>query len=395
MIYLDNNATTMPDPAVREAMLPFLAEAAYANPSSTHRFGQEARQAVEEARRKLALLLACDPKDILFTSGGTESDNAGLWGLLLARGWTPGNPAARRAVITSSVEHSAIREPLAALNKLGVETIRINVDQSGALDMNQLAQTLSARTQEIALVSIMWANNETGILFDIPAIGALCRENGVLFHCDAVQAFGKVPLHVDRDQIDLMSLSAHKMYGPKGIGALYVRRRKPAAPLTAQIDGGGHESGFRSGTLNVPAIVGFGEACRLSALEMEIESARLGTLRDRLLALLKAGLEGVTVNGTMQQRLPNNLNVTFAGVDAESLLIALPDIALSTGSACTSATVEPSHVLQALGMDRRHAQSSVRFGLGRFNTAEEIDQAAALIIQAGNRIRSLGLTGWE
>jgi len=389
MIYLDNNATTMPDPAVREAMLPFLAEAAYANPSSTHRFGQEARQAVEEARRKLALLLACDPKDILFTSGGTESDNAGLWGLLLARGWTPGNPAARRAVITSSVEHSAIREPLAALNKLGVETIRINVDQSGALDMNQLAQTLSARTQEIALVSIMWANNETGILFDIPAIGALCRQYAIPFHVDAVQAAGKIPIHFRDLPVDLLSISAHKYHGPKGTGALIIRRGTRWHPF---IRGGPQERDRRGGTENVPGIVGMGVAAELAAKSLADgqTTPRITALRDRLEKTILSTIEDTHRIGDPAARVPNTTNIAFAGLEAEAILLLLSeqDICASAGAACSSGSLEPSPVIQAMGINDRIGHGAVRFSLSRFTTESEIEETLAILPQVISRLRA-------
>jgi cysteine desulfurase len=382
MVYLDNHSTTPVDPRVLEAMLPYFGPRFGNAASRGHRFGWEAEKAVELARRRIAELAGATPREIVFTSGATESDNLAIKGAMEA-GRRKGNH-----IVTMATEHKAVLDSVKHLEQQGCRVTILSPMADGLLDLAALRAALRPDT---VLASVMYANNEIGTVQPVPEIGAICRERGVLFHCDAVQAFGKIPVDVDRDRIDLMSLSAHKMYGPKGVGALYVRRRNPRAPLVAQIDGGGHESGMRSGTLNVPAIVGFGEACLLCAREMDAEGARLGALRDRLMALLEAGLDGVTVNGTMQPRLPGNLNVTFDGVDAESLLIALPDVALSTGAACTSATVEPSHVLQALGMDRRKAQSSVRFGLGRFNTAEEVEQAAGQVIEAVRRIRKLGL----
>ena len=385
MVYLDNHSTTPVDPRVLEAMLPYFGPKFGNAASRGHRFGWEAEKAVELARRRIAQLAGAPHREIVFTSGATESDNLAIKGAMEA-GRRRGNH-----IVTMATEHKAVLDTVKHLERQGCQATILPPRPDGLLDLDTLRAALRPET---VLVSVMYANNEIGTIQPVAEIGALCRERGVLFHCDAVQAFGKIPVDVDRDQIDLMSLSAHKMYGPKGIGALYVRRRKPGVPLAAQMDGGGHESGMRSGTLNVPAIVGFGEACVLCQREMESQAASMGVLRDRLLALLRAGLDGVTVNGTMQSRLAGNLNVTFDGVDAESLLIALPEVALSTGSACTSATVEPSHVLQALGMDRRRAQSSVRFGLGRFNTEAEIELAAAQVVAAVRRIRSLGLTGW-
>ncbi|MDR3702798.1 MAG: aminotransferase class V-fold PLP-dependent enzyme [Candidatus Sulfopaludibacter sp.] len=385
MVYLDNHSTTPVDPRVLEAMLPYFGPRFGNAASRGHRFGWEAEKAVELARRRIAELAGAAPREIVFTSGATESDNLAIKGAMEA-GRRKGNH-----VVTMATEHKAVLDSVKHLERQGCQVAILPPMADGLLDLNALRAALRPET---VLVSVMYANNEIGTVQPVAEIGAICRETGVLFHCDAVQAFGKLPVDVDRDRIDLMSLSAHKMYGPKGVGALYVRKRNPRALLVAQIDGGGHESGMRSGTLNVPAIVGFGEACRLCAREMDADGARLAALRDRLRALLEAGLDGVTVNGTMQRRLPGNLNVTFEGVDAESLLIALPDVALSTGASCTSATVEPSHVLQALGMDRRQAQASVRFGLGRFNTGEEVEQAAGQVVEAVRRIRKLGLTGW-
>ena len=385
MVYLDNHSTTPVDPRVLDAMLPYFGPRFGNAASRGHRFGWEAEKAVELARRRISELAGATPREIIFTSGATESDN------LAIKGAMEGGRRKGNHLVTMATEHKAVLDSVRHLERQGCQVTILPPMPDGLLDLQALRVAVRPET---VLVSVMYANNEIGTVQPVAQIGALCRERGVLFHCDAVQAFGKIPLNVDRDQIDLMSLSAHKMYGPKGVGALYVRRRNPRALLVAQIDGGGHEAGMRSGTLNVPAIVGFGEACRLCAGEMDADASHLAALRDRLRALLEAAVDGVTVNGTMRHRLPGNLNVTFDGVDAESLLIALPDVALSTGAACTSATVEPSHVLLALGMDRRQAQSSVRFGLGRFNTAEEVEQAAAQVIEAVHKIRKLSLTGW-
>ena len=282
-----------------------------------------------------------------------------------------------------ATEHKAVLDPVRHLERSGFAATVLPPGRDGLLDLDRLRAAIRPET---LLVSVMYANNEIGVIQPIREIGALCREKGVLFHCDAAQAFGKIPLDVNADQIDLMSVSAHKMYGPKGVGVLYVRRRK--AQLTAQMDGGGHESGLRSGTLNVPAIVGFGEACALCEGEMADESVRLGALRDRLLERLESGLEAVTVNGSTKRRLAGNLNVSFAGVNAETLLLSLPEVALSTGSACSSAVAEPSHVLRALGIGADLARSSVRFGLGRFNTEEEIDLVARRIVESVRRLRA-------
>ena len=380
MVYLDNHATTPVDPRVLEAMLPYFGPKFGNAASKGHRYGWEAEKAVELARRRIAELAGAHPREIVFTSGATESDNLALKGAM---------QAARKKgnhLVTLATEHKAVLDTARRLEREGCQATILPPKPDGLVDLEALRRAIRPDT---VLVSVMYANNEIGTIQPVAAIGALCHQRGVLFHCDAVQALGKIPVDVERDQIDLMSLSAHKLYGPKGVGALYVRRRNPRVVLAAQMDGGGHEAGMRSGTLNVPAIVGFGEACRLCAQEMTAEAARTGALRDRLKTRLQTALEGVEVNGTMEHRLPANLNVSFAGVDAESLLIALPEVALSTGSACTSATVEPSHVLQALGLTRDRAHSSVRLGLGRFNTEEEVDFAATKIAEAVRRLRSM------
>jgi cysteine desulfurase len=373
-VYLDHHATTPLDPRVLEAMLPYFGPKFGNAASRSHSFGWEAEKAVDFARKRVATLAGATPREIVFTSGATESNNLAIKGALEAyRG--KGNH-----VVTVAIEHRAILDVV----RRYPHTV-IPPQPDGLLDLDRLRDAI---VPETIVVSIMYANNEIGVIQPVREIGEICRARGVLFHCDAVQAFGKIPVDVEADHIDLMSVTAHKIYGPKGVGALYVRRRNPRVQLAAQIDGGGHESGLRSGTLNVPGIVGFGEACALCATEMPAEAPRLAALRDRLKTLLEEELDDVRVNGTMERRLPNNLNVSFGGVDAEALLMSLPDVALSTGSACSSATVEPSHVLRALGIGER-AHSSVRFGLGRFNTEEEIRYAAGRVSEAVRKLRAL------
>jgi cysteine desulfurase len=359
-------------------MLPFLGPKFGNAASRSHRFGWEAEQAVEFARKRVAALAGAQARDIVFTSGATESNNLAIKGVAEAYR-SQGNH-----IVTMATEHPAVLDPLRHLERLGYAATVLQPLPDGLLDLGRLRAAIRPET---LLVSVMYANNEIGVLQPVGEIAALCHEMGVLFHCDAAQAFGKTPIDVNAGPIDLMSVSAHKMYGPKGAGALYVRRRK--VQLAAQMDGGGHESGMRSGTLNVPAIVGLGEACALCAAEMAEESQRLRTLRDRLREQLQSGLEAVAVNGSLEHRLPGNLNVSFAGVNAETLLMSLPEVALSTGSACSSAVAEPSHVLRALGIGDDRARSAVRFGLGRFNTAEEIDFVARRVIESVKRLRAL------
>jgi cysteine desulfurase len=368
-VYLDHHATTPVDPRVLEAMLPWFG-AKFGNAASrSHRFGWEAEAAVDRARKRIAALAGAAPRDIVFTSGATESNNLAIKGI------------GARHIVTMATEHKAVLDPV---KRLGIPVTILAPQPDGRINLDELR---AAILPETGLVSVMYANNEIGTVQPVREIGAICGERGVPFHCDAAQAFGKVPIDVEADGIDIMSLSAHKMYGPKGVGALYVRRR--TVRLTAQMDGGGHEFGMRSGTLNVPGIVGFGEACAIAEAEMAEEGERLRTLRDRLLAALQAGIDGLRVNGGMEHRLPGNLNVSFSGIDAEALLMSLPDIALSTGSACSSGTVEPSHVLRAIGLPADLAHGSVRFGLGRFNTAEEIDYTTARIVEQVNRLNGL------
>ena len=379
-VYLDNHATTPVDPRVLEAMLPFFGPKFGNAASRSHSFGWEAETAVDLARKRVAELAGAAPREIVFTSGATESDNLALKGTMEAYR-SKGNH-----LITMATEHKAVLDTARRLERQGCRLTVLPARRDGLLDLDRLRDAILPET---VLVSVMHANNETGVIQPVREIGAICREKGVLFHCDAAQGFGKVPIRVEDDHIDLMSVSAHKMYGPKGIGALYVRRRNPRVELTAQMDGGGHEFGMRSGTLNVPAIVGFGAACAICAREMAEEGVRLAALRDRLRAQIEAGLDRVYVNGSMEHRLPGNLNMSFAGADGDSLLMSLPDVALSTGSACTSATVEPSYVLKALGVGEELAHSSLRFGLGRFNTTEEVDYVARRVIEAVRKLRAL------
>ncbi|HYW46871.1 MAG TPA: IscS subfamily cysteine desulfurase [Bryobacteraceae bacterium] len=379
-IYLDHHATTPLDPRVLEAMLPYFGPRFGNAASRSHAFGWEAEKAVEFARKRVAELAGAVPREIVFTSGATESNN------LAIKGVAESYRGKGSHIVTMTTEHKAVLDPVRRLEKSGSSVTLLAPLRDGLLDLDQLRAAIRPDT---VLVSVMHANNEIGVLQPVREIAAICRERGVLFHSDAAQAFGKVPIDATGDHIGLMSLSAHKMYGPKGIGALYVRRRDPRVQPAPQMDGGGHEFGLRSGTLNVPAIVGFGEACAICSREMQAESDRLRALRDRLEALLEAGLSDVHVNGSMEHRLPGNLNMSFAGVDGEALLMSLPDVALSTGSACTSATVEPSHVLRALGVPAGLAHSSLRFGLGRFNTEEEIDSVARRVVESVNKLRAL------
>lgn len=384
-VYLDNQATTAIDPRVLEAMMPCLTNV-YGNASSrSHAFGWAADKLVENARLQVANLIGSSPKEIVFTSGATESNNLAIQGVLQAA--LRSDPARRLHVVTQATEHKAILDPCAWLEKQGCRVTVIPVDFDGRVLLNDLRRSINATKP--ALVSIMAANNEIGTIQPIEEIGRLCRVAGVPFHTDAAQAIGKLPIDVERMNIDLLSISAHKIYGPKGIGALYVRRRSPRVELIEQIHGGGHERGMRSGTLNVPGIVGLGTACKLAQFEMQGEAARLEALRDRLLRKLESSLDHIRVNGSREQRLPGNLNVAIHGVDSESLMMALRDIAVSNGSACTSASIEPSHVLRAIGLDDETANSSIRISLGRFNTQEEIDYAGDHLIEVARMLRAL------
>ncbi|HEX3105658.1 MAG TPA: IscS subfamily cysteine desulfurase [Terriglobales bacterium] len=377
-IYLDNHATTPVDPRVLDAMLPYLADKFGNAASRSHSFGWSADEAVETARGQVAALIGANKNEIVFTSGATESDNLAIKGIAEAyRG--KGNH-----IITVCTEHKAVLDSCKRLETSGCNLLYLPVKKDGLINLDALCASISDAT---ILVTIMAANNETGVLQPITEIGRLCREHGVIFHSDAAQAFGKIPLDMVRQNIDLLSISAHKLYGPKGVGALYVRRGIEIVPI---IDGGGHERGMRSGTLNVPGIVGLGKACEIAHREMSQESCRIAGLRDRLHEKIKAGLGEVYVNGSIEQRLPGNLNMSFAGVDGEELMTAIDDIAVSSGAACTSAQIEPSYVLKALGVSDELAQSSIRFGIGRFNTEAEIDYAAGKVVHTVQQLRELG-----
>jgi cysteine desulfurase len=379
-IYMDNHATTPVDPRVFEAMRPYLTNVFGNAASRNHSFGWEAEEAVEKARKQVASLIGATSKEIVFTSGATESNNLALKGVAEMYA-EKGNH-----IITAATEHKAILDTCKRLEKHGTRVTYLPVQQNGLVDLDQLRAAITDKT---VLISIMHANNEIGVLQPIREIGKIAKERGVLLHTDGTQAAGKIPVSVLEDNIDLMSISAHKMYGPKGVGALYVRRRNPRVQLTAQIDGGGHERGMRSGTLNVPGIVGLGEACALAQAEMPAESKRLAYLRDKLKERLLNSLDEVYINGTLEHRLPNNLNISFAYVEGESLLMGINEIAVSSGSACTSATLEPSYVLKALGAGDDLAHSSIRFGLGRFNTEEEVDYVAGKVIEVVKKLREL------
>jgi cysteine desulfurase len=379
-IYMDNHATTPVDPRVFEAMRPYLTNIFGNSASRNHSFGWEAEEATEKARKQVASLIGATSKEIVFTSGATESDNLALKGVAEMYA-EKGNH-----IITAATEHKAILDTCKRLEKHGTRVTYLPVQQNGLVDLDQLKAAITDKT---VLISIMHANNEIGVLQPIREIGRIARERGVLLHTDGTQAAGKVPVNVIDDNIDLMSISAHKMYGPKGVGALYVRRRNPRVQLTAQMDGGGHERGMRSGTLNVPGIVGLGEACALAQAEMPAESKRMAFMRDKLKDRLMNSLDEVYINGTLEHRLPNNLNISFAYVEGESLLMGINEIAVSSGSACTSATLEPSYVLKALGAGDDLAHSSIRFGLGRFNTEEEVDYVAGKVIEVVKKLREL------
>jgi cysteine desulfurase len=379
-IYMDNHATTPLDPRVLDAMMPYLTTKFGNAASRNHSFGWEAEQGVDKARKQIAELIGADPKEIIFTSGATESDNLALKGVAEMYAEKGDH------IITAATEHKAVLDAAKHLAKKGFRITYLPLGKDGLIDPADVAAAISDRT---ILISVMWANNEIGVLQPIREIGRIAHERGVLFHSDGTQAVGKVPVNVIADGVDLLSISAHKMYGPKGVGALYVRRKNPRVQIASQMDGGGHERGMRSGTLNVPGIVGFGEACAIAQREMAEESARLARLRDRLKDRLEAELDEVYVNGSMEHRLPNNLNMSFAYVEGESLLMGINDIAVSSGSACTSATLEPSYVLKALGVGDDLAHTSIRFGLGRFNTEEEVEYTAGRVIEVVRKLREL------
>lgn len=380
-IYMDNHATTPVDPRVLEEMLPCFTEDFGNAASRNHFFGWKAEERVEKARAQIAHIIKADPKEIIFTSGATESDNLAIKGAALMYRDKGDH------MITCVTEHKAVLDTCKALERSGFKVTFLPVDSSGVLDPEEVRKAITEKT---ILISIMAANNEVGTLHPIREIGKIAKEKGIIFHTDATQAIGKIPMEVEGMGIDLMSLSAHKMYGPKGVGALYVRKKNPRVRLVPMMDGGGHERGMRSGTLNVSGIVGFGKACEIAEKEMKEESQRLLTLREKLRKGIMDQLEDVYVNGDLERRLPNNLNLSFAYVEGESLLMGMnKEIAVSSGSACTSASLEPSYVLKALGVGDDLAHTSIRFGLGRFNTEEEVDYVIKRVVETAKRLREI------
>ncbi|MFL5241764.1 MAG: IscS subfamily cysteine desulfurase [Gemmataceae bacterium] len=379
-IYLDNHATTRVDPRVVEAMLPFFTEHFGNAGSRNHVFGWKAAEAVDQAREQVASLIGAAAKDIVFTSGATESNNLALKGVAGMYG------KKGRHIVTVKTEHKAVLDPCKRLERNGFQVTYLDVDRHGQVTVDQVADALSAQT---ILVSVMAANNEIGTLQPIRDIGHLCKERGVLFHTDAAQAVGKIPLNVEKLGVDLLSLSGHKIYGPKGVGAVYVRRRNPVVRLDPQIDGGGQERGLRSGTLAVSQVVGLGKACELCQNEMMEEAKREARLRERLQAGLTSRLDLVYLNGHATERLPGNLNLSFAYVEGEALMMGIKNVAVSSGSACTSANLEPSYVLKALGVSDELARSSIRFGIGRFTTEEEIDYVIEEVVKAVMHLRTM------
>jgi cysteine desulfurase len=379
-IYMDNHATTPVDPRVLEAMLPFFTENFGNAASRNHSFGWAGEEAVENARQQVASLINATAKEIIFTSGATESDN------LMIKGVAEMYREKGNHIITQAIEHKAVLDTCKRLEKSGFEVSYLPVQRDGRVDPEDVRKAIKPNT---ILITIMYANNEIGVINPMAEIGKIAKEHGVLFAVDGVQAAGKIPVDVQKDNIDMLAISAHKIYGPKGVGALYVRRRNPRVQLAAIIDGGGHERGMRSGTLNVTGIVGLGKACEICRQEMPQEAQRLRGLRERLKAGLEAKLDETFINGSLEHRLPNNLNMSFAYVEGESLLMGINDVAVSSGSACTSATLEPSYVLKALGVGEDLAHTSIRFGLGRFNTEEEVDYVIDKMVQVVTKLREL------
>jgi len=379
-VYMDNHATTRVDPRVLEAMLPYFTEKFGNAASRNHEFGWKAEEAVETARGQIARLIHASPREIVFTSGATESNNLAIKGVAEA------HRAKGNHIITQATEHKAVLDTCKRLEKHGCEITCLPVDRDGLVDPENVRRAITTNT---ILISIMHANNEIGVIQPIEEIGRIAKEKGILFHVDAAQSVGRIPVDVEKCGIDLLSISGHKLYGPKGVGALYVRRKDPRVEIAPLIDGGGHERGLRSGTLNVPGIVGFGKACEISQKEMAEEGERLGRLRDKLRRAITSQLDDTFLNGSMEHRLPNNLNLSFAGVEGDALLMGINDVAVSSGSACTTATLEPSHVLRALGVSEDLAHSSIRFGLGRFNTEDEVDYVAGRVVETVKRLREL------
>jgi cysteine desulfurase len=379
-IYFDNHATTKVDPRVVAAMTPYFNDI-YGNAASrNHEYGWKAEEGVENGRAQVAKLINATPKEIVFTSGATESTNLAIKGVAQMYR-EKGNH-----IITQVTEHKATLDTCKSLEKQGYEVTYLPVEKDGRINLEELKRAITPKT---ILISIMYANNEIGTVQPVQEIGKIAKEKGVFFHVDGVQAVGKIPVDVQKDGIDLMSISAHKLYGPKGVGALYVRRKNPRVQLASQIDGGGHERGMRSGTLNVPGIVGLGKACELCGEEMAQEAAKLSKMRDRLRESIMSRLDETFINGSEEFRLPHNINISFAYVEGESLLMGINDIAVSSGSACTSATLEPSYVLKALGVGEDLAHTSIRFGLGRFNTDEEVEYVADRVVETVSRLREL------
>lgn len=385
-IYLDNAATTRTDPRVVEAMLPFFTEV-YGNPGSrNHRFGWESEDAVDKARQQIATLIGAQAKEVIFTSGSTEGNNLAIKGAAEMYAKKPAGQTGRGHIITAAHEHKATLDPVKRLQKQGFDVTILSPPADGVITAQQIEE---AMREDTILVTIMWANNEIGTINEIPQIGKLCHDRNVVFHTDATQWVGKMPTDVEKDNIDLMTFSGHKMYGPNGVGGLYVRRRRPRVRITAQIEGGGQERGFRSGTLNVPGIVGLGKAAELCMEEMDSERERLLALRSKLEKGLADGIEHTQINGNADKRLPHTLNMSFGYVEGEGLMMAIKDIACSSGSACTSASLEPSYVLKSLGVGDDLAHSSLRLSMGRFTTEEEIDFAIEKIVWAVNHLRHL------
>jgi cysteine desulfurase len=383
-IYLDNNSTTPMDPRVLESMLPFFNEQFCNAASRNHSFGWNAEKAVDDARDQVAHLIGSTSKEIIFTSGATEANNLAIKGVYEMYG-SQGNH-----MITVTTEHKAVLDACKKVEKMGAEVTYLSPNEDGLINLDELEAAITDKT---ILITIMYGNNEIGVIQDIKAISAIAKKNNILFHTDATQAVGKIPVDVIADGIDLLSFTAHKMYGPKGVGALYVRRKNPRVKVTSQMDGGGHERGMRSGTLNVPGIVGFGKACELCEQEMEQEAVRLSALRDKLEKELLT-IEEAYVNGNPAHRLPHVANISFKFVEGEGLMMGTKDIAVSSGSACTSASLEPSYVLKSLGLDDELAHSSLRFGLGRFTTEEEVDFAINHVKTAVNKLREMSPL-WE
>ncbi len=384
-VYMDNNATTRTDPRVLEAMLPYFTET-YGNAASrNHSFGWAAEEAVDKARQQVATLIGASPKEIIWTSGATESNN------LAIKGVAEMYASKGKHIVSSVLEHKAVLDPARRLQKQGYDVTFLKPDADGIVTAAQVAEAIR---EDTILVTVMWANNEIGTVNEVPEIGKLCKEKGIVFHTDATQYVGKCPVNVDEAGIDLLSASAHKIYGPKGVGCLYVRRRNPRVRLVAQMDGGGHERGMRSGTINVTGVVGMGEACAICEAEMAEESARLLALRDRLINGVKERLPMAVLNGHPTKRLPHTANISFPYVEGESLMMAMKQVAVSTGSACTSASLEPSYVLMALGVGDELAHSSIRFGLGRFNNEDEVDYVVETVGKEVQRLLELSPL-WE